>query len=84
MLLRREGWQVNMKRVYRLYCEEGLTLRRKRPWRHVSAVHREQRIPAAARNEIWSMDFGADELAHGRRFRTLTVIDIFDARVPGH
>jgi putative transposase len=77
MLLRREGWQVNMKRIYRLYCEEGLTLRRKRPWRHVSAVHREQRPPAVARNEVWSMDFVADELADGRRFRALTVIDIF-------
>jgi putative transposase len=40
-------------------------------------VHREQRQPATDRNEIWSMDFVSDELADGRRFRALTVIDLF-------
>lgn len=60
VLLRREGWELGKKRCYRLYTEEGLALRRKRPWRHVTAVHREQRRPATARNDIWSMDFVAD------------------------
>src|SRR4028119_1220811 len=46
ILLRREGWWVNHKRVHRLYREEGLSLRLKRPRRHVSAVHRERRPPA--------------------------------------
>jgi transposase InsO family protein len=77
VLLRREGWQVGKERFYRVYSEEGLALRRKRPWRHTTAVHREQRRPATARNEIWSMDFVADQLADGRRFRALTVIDLF-------
>ena len=77
VLLRREGWEVGKKRIYRLYIEEGLALRRKRPWRHVTAVHREQRRPATARNDIWSMDFVADQLADGRRFRALTVLDLF-------
>src|SRR5437764_4468342 len=77
VLLRREGWELGKKRCYRLYTEEGLALRRKRPWRHATAVHREQRRPAAARNDIWSMDFVADQLADGRRFRALTVIDLF-------
>src|SRR5262245_32376502 len=77
VLLLREGWEVGKKRVYRLYTEEGLALRRKRPWRHATAVHREQRRPAVARNDIWSMDFVADQLADGRRFRALTVIDMF-------
>jgi putative transposase len=40
-------------------------------------VHREQRRPAAARNDIWSMNFVADELADGRRFRALTVLGLF-------
>jgi putative transposase len=75
--LRREGWEVGKERFYRVYIEEGLALRRKRPWRHASAVHREQRRPAVDRNDIWSMDFVADELADGRRFRALTVIDLF-------
>lgn len=77
VLMRREGWHVGKERFYRVYTEEGLALRRKRPWRHVTAVHREQRRSAAARNDIWSMDFVADQLADGRRFRALTVIDTF-------
>ena len=72
VLLHREGWAVGKERFYRVYTEEGLALRRKRPWRHATAVHREQRRPATARNDIWSMDFVADELADGRKFRTLT------------
>jgi putative transposase len=77
VLLRREGWELGKKRCYRLYTEEGLALRRKRPWRHATAVHREQRRPATARNDIWSMDFVADQMANGHRFRALTVLDLF-------
>lgn len=77
VLLHREGWKANHKLVYRLYREEGLSLRRKRPKRHVSAVHREARVVPAAPNEAWSMDFVADQLVQGTRFRALTVVDIF-------
>ena len=77
VLLLREGWEVGKERFYRVSIEEGLALRRKRPWRHASAVHREQRRPATDRHDIWSMDFVSDELATGRRFRALTVIDLF-------
>ena len=49
--LRREGWDVGKDRFYRVYCEENLGLRRKRPWRHVSAVHREQRPSITRANE---------------------------------
>jgi putative transposase len=77
VLLGREGWKANHKLVYRLYREEGLSLRRKRPKRHVSAVHREARAVPAAPNEAWSMDFVADQLVHGARFRALTVVDVF-------
>lgn len=77
VLLGREGWKANHKLVYRLYREEGLGLRRKRPKRHVSAVHREVRSPATKPNEAWSMDFVADQLVQGARFRALTVVDIF-------
>jgi hypothetical protein len=48
-----------------------------RSWRHATAVDLERRRPALARNEIWSMDSVADQLADGRRFRALTVIDLF-------
>ncbi|MDP6580616.1 MAG: IS3 family transposase [Vicinamibacterales bacterium] len=77
VVLHREGWDIGKHRFYRVYCEEGLALRRKRPWRHATAVHREQRRPPSTRNDIWSMDFVADELTDGRRFRALTVIDLF-------
>ena len=75
VLLRREGWRVNHKRVYRIYCEEGLNLRAKRPKRRVSAAHRIKLPPATSQNESWSMDFITDSLFDGRRFRALTVVD---------
>jgi putative transposase len=77
VLLRREGWDVGETRFYRVYCEENLGLRRKRLWRHVSAVHRILKRPAEGPNDVWGMDFVADQLADGRKLRTLTVIDLF-------
>jgi putative transposase len=74
-LLRREGWHANHKRVYRVYCEEGLNLRRKRPRRHVSGAHRIGRPLAMEVDECWSMDFVCDSLFNGRRFRALTIVD---------
>jgi putative transposase len=75
--LRREGLVVNHKRVRRLYREEGLNLRIKRPHRHVSAAHRIERIQATTANEVWSMDFVSDALFDGRRLRALTLLDVF-------
>ena len=77
IVLRREGWLVNHKRVYHIYCEEGLNLRTKRPKRRVSAMHRNQRREAIGINESWSMDFVSDSLFNGRRFRSLTLVDNF-------
>ena len=77
VLLRREGWRVNHKRVYRLYTEEGLALRRRRPRRHRSAVGR-VRLPAPTQpNEQWAMDFMHDTLADGRAVRILTGLDVY-------
>lgn len=75
VLLRREGWLVNHKRIYRLYREEGLGLRKKLPRRRVACVRREIRPTAATRNECWSMDFVADQLFDGRRLRVLVIVD---------
>ena len=75
ILLQREGWRVNHKRVWRLYAREGLGMRRKPPRRRVSCVKRELRPTAAAKNECWSMDFVADQLYDGRRIRVLTLVD---------
>ena len=77
ILLRREGWQVNHKRVYRLYTEEGLSMRRKTPRRNVSAQVRLERKAVEAVNEAWALDFMSDTLSDGRRFRILTVVDLF-------
>jgi putative transposase len=77
VLLRREGWQVNHKRVYRIYCEEGLNLRAKRPKRRRSAAQRLQLPSAVQPNESWSMDFVTDSLFNGHRFRALTLVDNF-------
>ena len=57
LLLIREGWNVNHKLVYRLYCEEGLAMRAKRPRRHRSGVVRKERPAADRLNQRWSMDF---------------------------
>lgn len=77
MKLRQEGWKANHKRVYRLYCQAGLNLRRKRPRRRKAAAHRLERTMLTAPNQVWSMDFVADALFDGRRFRALTVVDNF-------
>lgn len=79
-LLRREGWVVNHKRVYRLYKEEGLNLRSKRPRRSRAGAHRLPRVDAGRPHESWSMDFVADALFDGRRFRALTVVDNFSRK----
>jgi putative transposase len=57
VLLQREGWKVNHKRVYRLYKLEGLMMRPKGPRRHVSACRRMARATASYLNESWSMGF---------------------------
>jgi putative transposase len=75
VLLRREGWRVNHKRTYRIYCQEGLHLRRKRPRRHVTGSRRMVRPEPERLNACWSMDFVADSLFNGRRFRALTIVD---------
>jgi putative transposase len=76
VLLRREGWQVNAKRVYRLYDDENLKVRsveRKK-------IGRRQRVPqgqASGPNQCWSADFVSDKLTDGRSYRVLTVVDQF-------
>ncbi len=77
ILLRREGWIVNHKRVYRLYRDDGLSLRLKKPRRNVSAANRDRQPAALAANEMWSMDFISDALFDGWRLRALTVVDAF-------
>jgi putative transposase len=74
ILLRREGWRVNHKRIYRLYREEGLGIRVKRR-KKLASVPRVLPPPATRPQERWSLDFLTDSLANGRRFRVLTIVD---------
>nr|WP_085963616.1 IS3 family transposase [Burkholderia gladioli] len=77
VLLRREGWQLGRNQAYRLYCEEQLQLRSKLPKRRKMVVTRMAKIVPVKPNDAWSMDFVADQLADGSKFRTLTVVDVF-------
>jgi putative transposase len=81
LLLRREGFHVNRKRVYRLYRGAGLKLRPKRR-RKGAPRERHPMTPAAHANASWSLDFVTDRLADSRQFRTLTVVDDFLKRSP--
>lgn len=77
ILLRREGWPLGRNVVWRLYREEGLALRSKRPRRRKMVVQREARCLPTRPNEVWSLDFIHDQLRDGTKFRALTVVDVF-------
>lgn len=77
VLLQREGWNINHKRVYRIYCEEGLHLRKKRRKKAVSEPRIQNKVMVTGINECWSMDFVSDQLYNGKRFRALTIIDVY-------
>ncbi|BBE09040.1 IS1404 Transposase [Mycoavidus cysteinexigens] len=76
ILLKREGWAINVKRVYRLYRQAGLAVRK----RHRKRIGLTERVPLQLReqpNHAWSMDFVHDALDNGRRIRCLNVVDDF-------
>ena len=75
VLLRREGWAINRKRVHRLYRLEGLQVRMRVRRRKRLSLHRGPVPQPTSANQHWSMDFVHDQLLDGRRFRVLTVID---------
>lgn len=83
VLLRREGFTDNHKRVYRVYKEEGLNLRSKRPRRSRSAAHRLERMENSSLNQVWGMDFLQDALFDGSRFRILAMVDNFSTKCLG-
>jgi len=82
VLLKRDGWPVNQKRIYRLYTEMDLQLRNKVPKRRVKAKLRSDRTEATRSNHVWAMDFVHDQLATGRKIRVLTVVDTFSRFSP--
>jgi putative transposase len=74
VLLKREGWCVNVKRVYRLYRSAGLAVR-KRSRKRIGLTERVPLLLPEVPNHAWSMDFVHDGLADGRRIRCLNVVD---------
>jgi putative transposase len=74
VLLKREGWEVNAKRIYRIYTEEGLIVRTKKR-KECAQRQRVAQGSAIRRNRKWSMDFVAQRLPDGRWIRVLTVLD---------
>ncbi len=76
LLLKREGIQVNWKKLYRLYREERLTVRKRGGRKRALGTRAPMTIPQDA-NQRWSLDFVSDTLTDGRRFRILCVIDDF-------
>jgi len=74
VLLRREGEPSGKNRIYRLYREEGLTVRKRRSRRRAIGT-RAPILVEARPNARWSLDFVHDQFATGRRFRILNVVD---------
>jgi len=82
ILLGREKFRVNHKRLFRLYRMERLGLPRKRPKKRLF-MRQKPLTPAMRPLERWSMDFEMDFLSSGRRFRSFNVVDDFTRESPG-
>jgi putative transposase len=76
-LLRREGWPVNKKRIYRLWREEGLKVpdKQRKSWRLGDSENSCTRRQATHLNHVWSYDFVMDETEEGRRLKMMPVVD---------
>ena len=74
VVLKREGYMINHKKLFRLYREEKLAVRRRGGRKRAIGTRAPMLVPIAP-NERWSLDFVSDQLTDGRRFRILTVVD---------
>ena len=74
VLLRREGLRINHKRLFRLYREEKLAVRKRGGRKRAIGTRAPMLVPRMP-NERWSLDFVSDQFTDGRRFRVLTVVD---------
>jgi len=79
--LRKQGVRLNHKRLFRLYRAEGLGLPRKRARKRLWQRPRPL-LPATRPNERWSIDFVADQMGSGRRFRIFTIMDDYTREWP--
>lgn len=81
-MLRSEGFPDNYKRMYRIYHQEGLNLRTKRPRKNRSTAQRQEHIKVTGMHQVCSIGFEADQL-NGKRFRILTIMDNYSKKSPG-
>ncbi len=81
VLLKRKGLLVNQKKVYRLYVQEGLSLKKKTKKKYVNR-YKEPLEKCEKPNQRWAMDFMSDSLADGRKLRLLNIIDTFSRECP--
>jgi len=82
ILLAREGFEVNHKKLFRLYREEGLAVRRRRSRKRALGTRRPILVPDRA-NQRWSLDCVSDALTDGRRFRVLCIVDDYSREALG-
>lgn len=82
VLLRREGFTDNHKRIERVYREEGLQVKKRKRKRTCRSTRTRQIDVPDQPNQRWSMDFVHDGLADGRRLRCLTIIDDYSRECP--
>ena len=76
VMLERQGWQVNQKKIRRLYREENLQVKRRGGRKRALGTRRPMLVPDRP-NERWSLDFVSDAFTDGRRFRVLAIVDDF-------
>lgn len=73
-MLRREGFVCNIKKIYRIYKEEGLIVKRRKGRKRATGTWALLPKPDSV-NQVWSLDFMSDALSYGRRFRVLGVMN---------
>lgn len=81
VMLKREGWRVNHKKVERIYREEGLSLRRKKRKKRASDLRMPMPVPERA-GQVYAVDFVMDRVINGRRFKCLTMVDLLSKECP--
>lgn len=82
LMLERQGWVVNQKKVRRLYREEKLRVKRRGGRKRALGTRRPMLVPNRP-NERWSLDFVSDAFTDGRRFRVLAIVDDFSRECLG-
>ena len=82
VMLARQGWRMNQKKLRRLYREEKLQVRKRGGRKRALGTRRPMLVPKRP-NERWSLDFVSDAFTDGRRFRVLAIVDDFSRECLG-